>query len=431
MFKFVICSVGLITILSLFTSSQAIAQNTVGSCSDDWERAFEPDPELYPFASNCFEHELGTLHYVDEGDSDSDHTILFVHGNPSWSILHQGPMIAMVEAGHRVLSLDMLGFGLSDKPSSDDFGYRPRDHSAILEEWVVALDLQNVTLVVHDWGGPMGLGMAGRQPDRVANMVITNTWAWDLPEDDTDGLYHALINWGNTALEVGDALTESCLITRNNAQGIALAYDLDQGELYDRVLKTYRAAWFNPETGAALWPEICEPTVIYAQSILGDPEFLKEVEAGLANLIGKPYALVTGRADTLFGELHYIEDGETRCPEGTTPVCDPDMLWPGSSCDADFSAGNGLLNVDLTSIPTFALDNAALGAARTSLEAYVCRVDGEPVLPYVDRFIGLLGEEHLVSLYTPAFPRHFIAAYPEGQASIENAIVDLLTIGED
>jgi hypothetical protein len=83
----------------------------------------------------------------------------------------------------------------------------------------------------------MGLGMAGRQPDRIANIVITNTWAWDLPEDDDDGLYHALINWGNTALEVGDSLTESCLVPRNNSQGIALAYDPDQGELYDRVLK--------------------------------------------------------------------------------------------------------------------------------------------------------------------------------------------------
>jgi haloalkane dehalogenase len=430
MVKSVISSFWLVIVLSLFASGQAFAQNSVGPCPDDWERPFEPDPELYPFASNCFEHELGILNYVDEGDVDSEHTILFVHGNPSWSILHQAPMIAMIEAGHRVVSLDMLGFGLSDKPSSDEFGYRPRDHAAILEEWVVALDLTNVTLVVHDWGGPMGLGMAGRQPERIANIVITNTWAWDLPEDDDDGLYHALIKWGNVAIDQGDALIESCLVPRNNSQGIALAYDPDQGELYDRVLETYRAAWFDPETGAALWPDICEPTVIYAQSILGDPEFLQEVEAGLANLVGTPYAMVTGRADTLFGELHYIEDGETRCPEGTTPVCDPDMLWPGSSCDADFSAENGLLNVDLTSIPTFALDNAALGAASTSLEAYVCRVDGEPVLPYVDQFIELLGSENLVSVYTPAFPRHFVAAYPEGQESIEQAILDVLNIDE-
>jgi hypothetical protein len=268
--------------------------------------------------------------------------------------------------------------------------------------------------------------MAGRQPDRIANIVITNTWAWDLSEEADDGLYHALINWGRTALEIGAELTESCLITRNNAQGIALAYDASQGQLYDRVLETYRAAWFDPETGAALWPEICEPTVIYAQSILGDPEYLADVEAGLANLVGKPYAMVIGRADTLFGELHYIEGGETPCPEGTTPVCDADMLWPGSSCDADFSAESGLLDVDLTMIPTFALDNAALGAASTSLEAYVCRVEGEPVLPYVDQFIELLGRENLVSVYTPAFPRHFVAAYPEGQESIEQAIVDLL-----
>jgi haloalkane dehalogenase len=431
MFKSVIYSVGLIIVLSLFASSQPFAQNIVGPCPDDWERPFEPDPELYPFASNCFEHELGTLHYVDEGDADSDHTILFVHGNPSWSIFFQTPMIAMIEDGHRVLSLDMLGFGLSDKPSTDDFGYRPRDHAAVFEEWVLALDLTNITLVVHDWGGPTGLGIAGRQPDRIANIVITNTWAWDLTEDDEAyENYHALVNWGTAALEVGDALMESCIVTRNNSQEVALAYDPSLGDLYDRVLKTYRTVWFDPETSEPLTLDICNPTIIYAQSILGDAEFLRDVEAGLVNLVGKPYSLVTGRADTLFGELHYIEGVATRCPEGTTPVCDPEMLAAGASCDEEFSGEETILGANISLIPTVMLDNLALSSQRISREAYVCRVDGEPVLPYVDRFIELLGEDNLVSLYTPAFPRHFVAAYPEGQESIEQAILDLLNVDE-
>lgn len=140
--------------LSLSLSTNINAQANTGSCPDDWERRFEPDPELYPFSSNCFIHEMGVLHYVDEVHQESEHTILFVHGNPSWSILHQAPMQAMIEEGYRVVSLDQFGFGLSDKPSPEVFDYTPRQQSIILEELVTALDLQNITLV-QDFEGEL------------------------------------------------------------------------------------------------------------------------------------------------------------------------------------------------------------------------------------------------------------------------------------
>jgi haloalkane dehalogenase len=421
-----ILKVALLIGVVLSLAGGVLAQDNTGDCPDNWERFFEPDPELYPFESNCFVHELGVLHYVDEGDEDSENTILFVHGNPSWSILHHSPMQAMIEAGHRVISLDNFGFGLSDKPSPDDFGYTPRDHSDVLEQLVIALDLQNITIVVHDWGGPIGLGMAGRQADRIANIVITNTWAWDVSEEDPTGVYHSLINWGNTSIAMGEALGDTCLMPRTTAQGTALAYDNEQGELYDRVLATYRAPWFAPETGEPYVEWACDPTAIMAQSILGDPEYLQEVEDGLANLIGKPFAMVIGRADPLFGELHAIEGTERRCPDNTVLVCDAEMLSSLASCSDSLPMMTGELSSNLASIPASMMDNFALMAERSNQEAYVCRIDNEPVLPYVDRFVELLGDNNLVSLYTLTYPRHFIANYPEGNAAIVDALDDLL-----
>lgn len=132
---------------------------------------------LYPFASHWLELEAGRYHYVDEGPRDAD-TLLCVHGNPTWSFYWRR-LISAFRRTHRVVAPDHLGCGLSDKPQ--DWSYALADHVANLERLVVALDLKRVTLVVHDWGGAIGMGLALRQPQRIARLVITNTAAFPDP----------------------------------------------------------------------------------------------------------------------------------------------------------------------------------------------------------------------------------------------------------
>lgn len=127
---------------------------------------------LYPFASHWMSTDAGRVHYVDEG---SGRPVLFVHGNPTWSFYWREHIKALAP-DHRCVAIDHLGCGLSDKPQ--DAPYRLADRVSDLARLVERLDLRDITLVVHDWGGAIGFGMAERMPERVARLVVTNTGAF-------------------------------------------------------------------------------------------------------------------------------------------------------------------------------------------------------------------------------------------------------------
>ncbi|NOY75152.1 MAG: alpha/beta fold hydrolase [Kiritimatiellaeota bacterium] len=127
---------------------------------------------LYPFAPRSYNMNGNDYRYVDEGEGDP---LLMVHGNPSWSFLFRR-LIAELRSEHRVVAPDHLGFGMSDKPC--EFPYRLETHIDNLETFVLGLDLKNITMLVHDWGGPIGLGVAIRHPERFKRLIITNTAAF-------------------------------------------------------------------------------------------------------------------------------------------------------------------------------------------------------------------------------------------------------------
>lgn len=127
---------------------------------------------LYPFASHFLEVAGGRLHYVNEGAGE---TLLFVHGNPTWSFHWRNLLIAL-RSRYRVVAIDHLGCGLSDKPQHAS--YRLADHVARLRSLVEWLDLQGVTLLAQDWGGAIGLGAAVALPDRFSRFVLFNTGAF-------------------------------------------------------------------------------------------------------------------------------------------------------------------------------------------------------------------------------------------------------------
>jgi haloalkane dehalogenase len=113
------------------------------------------------------------MHYVDAGPSDGP-VVLLLHGQPTWSYLYRKVISALTDRGLRAIAPDNIGFGRSDKPT-DRTDYTYRRHVQWMTSFVEALDLRDVTLVVQDWGGPIGLSTLAARPERFARVVASNT----------------------------------------------------------------------------------------------------------------------------------------------------------------------------------------------------------------------------------------------------------------
>ncbi|UOB16145.1 alpha/beta fold hydrolase [Abyssalbus ytuae] len=135
------------------------------------------DIEEYPFENKYFNINNYKMHYIDEGKGD---IILFVHGTPSWSFEYR-KLIKALKNNFRCIATDHIGFGLSDKPKH--YNYHTINHSISLETFVLKRKLKNITLVVHDFGGPIGLNFALRYPELVKKIVIINSWMWSSKND--------------------------------------------------------------------------------------------------------------------------------------------------------------------------------------------------------------------------------------------------------
>src|SRR5262250_2149809 len=135
---------------------------------------FHIPQQLFPVERRFLELDGARIHYVDEGTGD---TLLLLHGNPSWSFLYR-KIIAALKSDFRCVAMDYPGYGMSDAPPG--YGFTPREHSLVLERFVDRLGLGDLTIMVQDWGGPIGLGLAGRRPELVRRLIIGNTFAWPL-----------------------------------------------------------------------------------------------------------------------------------------------------------------------------------------------------------------------------------------------------------
>jgi haloalkane dehalogenase len=135
------------------------------------------DRQAYPFRPHFLALPQGRMHYVDEGEGEP---VLFVHGTPTWSFEYRA-LIRALRGDHRAIAPDHLGFGLSERPQ--DFAYTPEAHAVALQAFVDRLGLERFTLVVHDFGGPIGLPLALERPERVARLVIMNSFLWPLDGD--------------------------------------------------------------------------------------------------------------------------------------------------------------------------------------------------------------------------------------------------------
>lgn len=130
--------------------------------------------EEYPWTSNYLDVDAGKLAYIDEGPKDAP-VLLMLHGNPTWSFYYRNLVKAFSDR-YRVIVPDHIGCGRSDKPES--FSYRLEDHVANVGRLVDTLGLEDINLVVHDWGGAIGMGLAVSRPEKVKRFVVFNTAAF-------------------------------------------------------------------------------------------------------------------------------------------------------------------------------------------------------------------------------------------------------------
>ena len=154
------------------SSSFAAAALPATQGAPDWL-----DRDAYPFQSHFLPLPEGRVHFVDEGEGEP---VLFVHGTPTWSFEYRA-LIRGVRGQHRAIAPDHLGFGLSERP--DGFAYTPEAHARVLAQFVDRLGLDRFALVVHDFGGPIGLPLALANPERISRLVVMNSFMWPLGND--------------------------------------------------------------------------------------------------------------------------------------------------------------------------------------------------------------------------------------------------------
>jgi haloalkane dehalogenase len=233
---------------------------------------------LYPFESRFAQIDGAQLHYVDEG---SGAPLLLLHGNPAWSFLYR-EIIKGLSDRFRCVAVDYPGFGLSHAPPGYEF--TPAEHSRIVEQLVLQLDLRDVTMMVQDWGGPIGFALATRHPDRFAAFVIGNTWAWPKADPGTQ-IFSRLM---------GGPIGGYLILRRNFFVERIIPGGVKRKQLSDAVMNAYRGPFPTPESR--------RPLHVFPHEILASRPFLAEVEQGLRALRERPALLVWPTRDFAFRE---------------------------------------------------------------------------------------------------------------------------------
>ncbi len=196
----------------------------------------------YDFAPRYLDQDGLRMHYVDEGEGDP---VLLLHGEPSWAFLYR-KMIPPLASTARIVAPDYFGFGRSDKPvRPEEYSYD--FHYASIERLAEELDLRDATVVVQDWGGPIGLRLAVEHPDRIERLVILNTGIGAGRAPSPEWLrFRAFLRRVGTDLVPGQLIRISCV-----------------SELGDDVVDAYNAPFPTPESkaGVLAFPELV-PTEI-------------------------------------------------------------------------------------------------------------------------------------------------------------------------
>jgi haloalkane dehalogenase len=232
--------------------------------------------ELYPFQSRYADVAGSLVHSLDEGAGPP---LLLLHGNPTWSFLYRD-VIKGLRDRYRCIAVDYPGFGLSS--AAPGYGFTPAEHADVLEQLVLRLDLSEVTMMVQDWGGPIGFAVATRHRDRFARFVIGNTWAWPKGDPGTQ-LFSRLL---------GGPIGRRLIAHRNIFVEVILPRGVRRSTLPDVVMNAYRGPFPTPASR--------RPTAVLPRAILESRPLLAEVERGLPRLRERPALIVWPTKDVAF-----------------------------------------------------------------------------------------------------------------------------------
>jgi haloalkane dehalogenase len=237
----------------------------------------------YPFSDNYFHVNNQKLHYIDEGQGE---VILFVHGTPSWSFDYRN-IIKELKSNYRCFAIDHIGFGLSDKPK--DYDYSTVNHSKTLEKFVIEKQLNNITLVVHDFGGPIGLNFAIHHPDKVKKIIILNSWLWS-SENDPDYIKLKKV--------LKNPLLPFLYRSINFSPRFILPNSFGDDKISKNLLKQYTKPFANSsERNGAL---------AFAKSLLNDQNWFEYLWNKRSVISDKPTLLIWGMKDPII-KPHYLD----------------------------------------------------------------------------------------------------------------------------
>lgn len=272
------------------------------------------DNTLFPFESHFIDIGGNTVHYIDEG---SGPTLLFLHGNPTWSFLWRD-VIAELRNNFRCIALDYPGFGLST--ATDRYRFLPAEHAEVVTAFVDALSLEHATLVGQDWGGMIGLATAERRPEVFDRLILANTWAWPV-----NGDFH--FEWFGRI--IGSAPFRFLVRRFNVLVNWFLPAGHGRRRPTDSEMAHYRSALDTPQRRQA--------SAVLPGQVLASREFFADVETGLGDIAHLPTLIIWGDRDIAFRpkELQRLEKA---FPDHTTVIIDGAGGYTASDAPEEFIA---------------------------------------------------------------------------------------------
>lgn len=270
------------------------------------QRSFQLDSDEYPFQDHWMEYQNSALHYLDEpcrytaDDGSEEIAVLMLHGNPTWSFLYRR-VIAANEGRQRCIAPDYPGFGFSGHPPG--YRYTPQEHAEAVLALIEHLQLKRFILIIQDWGGPIGIEVATRFPEKIAGLVIGNTWSWR-PD--------ALLTVFSKIL--GGPVGKYLILQHNLFAGYFMQGALEQLEKQPQsLLDAYSKPFPTPVSREGTW--------VFPRAISGEGDWLDGLEKKLPLLADKPIELVWGMKDPLMARDKIINRWRRHFPKaGFTSV---------------------------------------------------------------------------------------------------------------
>jgi haloalkane dehalogenase len=235
------------------------------------------DRQEYPFTDHYLNLPMGRMHYIDEGQG---RPLVMVHGTPEWSFGWRH-LVKALSKDYRCITCDHIGFGLSDKPAG--WSYLPEDHARNLAALIETLGLTDLTLIAHDYGGPIGLAVALDHPQAIHSIVAMNTWLWSL-----DGDPH-FTGTRMFAGRVGKFLYQQLAFSPRVMLPLAMG---DRSKLTPAIHAHYLKPWRTPAERHSTW--------VLARELIGSSRWYDTLWQRRAALQNIPALILWGMKDMAF-----------------------------------------------------------------------------------------------------------------------------------